>query len=144
MWKQSRAGALAAMTAVFVAVGCASVETTESGVVGVDRRQSMSTLIGEADINDGAGEAYAKVLAEARAKGVLNRDAAQTARVRTIAQRLIPQTAVFRPDAQKWAWEVNVINVQEINAWCMPGGKIAVYSGILEQVAALATPRWPQ
>jgi len=125
---------MAAVAAVLVAVGCASVETTESGVVGVERRQSMSTLISEDDINKGAQEAYAKMLAEARAKGVLNRDAAQTARVRAIAQRIIPQTATFRPDAAGWAWEVNVINVQEVNAWCMPGGKIAVYSGILERL----------
>jgi predicted Zn-dependent protease len=140
MWKQLRVAealarrrALAAMTAVLVA-GCASVETTDSGVVGVDRRQSMSTLVSEEDINEGAAKAYANVVAEARGKGVLNRDAAQTARARAIAQRLIPQTAVFRADARKWAWEVNVINVQEINAWCMPGGKIAVYSGILERL----------
>ena len=125
---------LAASMVVALAAACASVETTESGVVGVDRRQAMSPLVSEDDINRGAQEAYAQVLAEARAKGVLNRDAAQTARVRTISQRLIGQTAVFRPDAQKWAWEVNVINVKEINAWCMPGGKIAVYSGIVERL----------
>ena len=129
-----RGRAVAAVAAVLVAVGCASVETTESGVVGVDRRQSMSTFIGEADIDKGAAEAYAQVLADARAKGALNRDPAQSARVRAIVQRIIPQTATFRPDAPKWAWEVNVINVQEINAWCMPGGKIAVYSGILERL----------
>jgi predicted Zn-dependent protease len=125
---------VATAAAVLVAVGCASVETTEPGVVGVDRRQPMSALISEADLNKGAAEAYAQVLAEARTKGVLNRDAAQTARVRAIAQRIIPQTAAFRPDARSWAWEVNVINVEEINAWCMPGGKIAVYSGILDRL----------
>ena len=142
MWKEllaravlaRRGRALAASAVMLVAAGCATVETTEPGVVGVDRRQSMSTFISEADINKGAAEAYAQVLAEARAKGVLNRDAAQTARVRAIAQRIIPQTAAFRDDARNWAWEVNVINVQEINAWCMPGGKIAVYAGILERL----------
>ena len=142
MWKEllaravlaRRGRALAASAVMLVAAGCATVETTEPGVVGVDRRQSMSTFISEADINKGAAEAYAQVLGEARAKGVLNRDAAQTARVRAIAQRIIPQTAAFRDDARNWAWEVNVINVQEINAWCMPGGKIAVYSGILERL----------
>jgi predicted Zn-dependent protease len=122
------------VAAMALAAACATVETTESGVVGVDRRQSMSPLVSEEDINRGAQQAYAQVLEQARAKGVLNRDPAQTARVRTISQRLIAQTAVFRPDAQKWAWEVNVINVKEVNAWCMPGGKIAVYSGIIERL----------
>jgi predicted Zn-dependent protease len=125
---------LVALAALAFAAACATVETTESGVVGVDRQQRMSTLVSEEDINRGAQEAYAQVLAEARAKGVLNRDPAQTARVRTISQRLIAQTPVFRPDAQNWGWEVNVIDVKEINAWCMPGGKIAVYSGMIERL----------
>ncbi len=125
---------LIALAAVALAAACASVETTESGVVGVERRQSMSPLVSAEDINEGAREAYAQVLAQARAKGVLNTDAAQTARVRSISQRLIAQTPVFRPDAQKWAWEVNVIDVKDINAWCMPGGKIAVYSGMIERL----------
>ena len=113
---------------------CASVETTESGTVGVDRRQSMSALVSEEEINRGAAEAYAQVLAEARAKNALNRDAGQVARVRTVAQRLIPQTATFRPDAPSWKWEVNVLTTPDLNAWCMPGGKIAVYSGLIERL----------
>jgi len=113
---------------------CATVETTESGTVGVDRRQSMSPLVSEEEINRGAAEAYAQVLSEARAKNALNRDAAQVARVRTVAQRLIPQTATFRPDAASWKWEVNVLSTPELNAWVMPGGKIAVYTGLIEQL----------
>jgi predicted Zn-dependent protease len=113
---------------------CATVETTESGTVGVDRRQSMSPLVSEEEINRGAAEAYAQVLSEARAKNALNRDAAQVARVRTVAQRLITQTATFRPDAANWKWEVNVLSTPELNAWVMPGGKIAVYTGLIEQL----------
>ena len=113
---------------------CATVETTESGTVGVDRRQSMSPLVSEEEINRGATEAYAQVLADARAKNALNRDAAQVARVRTVAQRLIPQTATFRPDALNWKWEVNVLSTSELNAWVMPGGKIAVYTGLIERL----------
>jgi len=121
-------------TVVVCLSACATVETTESGTVGVDRRQSMSPLVSEEEINRGATEAYAQVLADARAKNALNRDAAQVARVRTVAQRLIPQTATFRPDAPNWKWEVNVLSTSELNAWVMPGGKIAVYTGLIERL----------
>jgi predicted Zn-dependent protease len=94
----------------------------------------MSVLVSEADINKGAAQAYAQVLDEARRKGVLNRNAAQVARVRAVAQRIIPQTPTFQPEAGKWQWEVNVIDSNEINAWAMPGGKIAFYSGIIERL----------
>ena len=125
---------VASLAVVFGLNACAMVETTESGAVGIDRRQSMSPLVSEEQINRGANEAYAQVLAEAKAKNALNRDAAQTARVRSVAQRLIPQTATFRADAPRWEWEVNVLTTPELNAWCMPGGKIAVYSGLLERL----------
>jgi len=115
-------------------VACASIETTESGTVGVERRQTMSALVSSDEIDSGAAEAYAKVLAEARSNNALNRDPAQVARVRGIAQRLIPQTATFRPDAAQWRWEVNVISSAELNAWVMPGGKIAFYTGLIERL----------
>ena len=67
-------------------------------------------------------------------KGALNRDPTQTERVRRIAQRLIPHTAVFRDDAVRWQWQVNVLTSNQVNAWCMPGGKIAVYTGLIEQL----------
>src|SRR5690606_40767631 len=60
--------------------------------------------------------------------------AAQFARVRKIADRLIAQSPVFRPDARSWKWEVNVLSSSEVNAWCMPGGKIAVYTGLIDKV----------
>jgi len=122
-----------AATAV-LGTGCQSVDTTKSGIVGVDRQQRM--MVSAEQINAGAEKAYAEMMAEAKAKGLLNRDAGQVARVREIAQRLIPQTATFRPDAPSWKWEVNVISMKDVNAWAMPGGKMAVYSGLIERLSA--------
>ncbi|HKA38945.1 MAG TPA: M48 family metallopeptidase [Burkholderiales bacterium] len=113
-------------------VACQTVETTKPGAVGVDRKQSM--FLSAKEVDQSASIAYQQEIKKASAKNALNRDAAQTARVKRIAQRLIPATEVFRPDAPKWAWEVNVITSAEVNAWCMPGGKMAVYTGLIENL----------
>jgi len=110
--------------------GCQSVRTTQPGTVGIDRSQTM--LVSSRQINDSARKAYGETMQQAAQKGQLNRDAAQTARVRAVAARLIGQTGAFRADAPGWQWEVNLVTSKEVNAWCMPGGKIAVYTGILD------------
>ena len=114
--------------------GCQSVNTTQPGAVGVARNQNM--MVSSATINRSAEKAYAQVIAEAQKKGQLNRDAGQLQRVRAIAGRLIPQTGAFRSDAPGWRWEVNVITSKDVNAWCMPGGKIAFYTGLIERLQA--------
>jgi predicted Zn-dependent protease len=109
---------------------CQTVHTTAPGAVGVDRTQRM--MVSADEMNAAAAQSYMQTVQEASTKGVLNRDVNQTNRVRAVASRLIPAAGVFRPDALKWRWEVNVIASKEINAWCMPGGKISVYTGLLE------------
>jgi predicted Zn-dependent protease len=111
---------------------CQTVQTTQPGAVGVERQQTM--LVSSADINKSAVQAYRQEMKKAAAKGALNRNAAQVARVRVIAIRLASASGAFRPDAPGWAWETNVITSKEINAWCMPGGKMAVYTGLIEQL----------
>ena len=126
---------VAAPVLVAALAACQSVQTTQSGVVGVDRVQRMSPLVSEAELRQGAVQAYSQELAKERQKGALNVDAAMTQRVRGIANRLIPASGAFRPDAPSWPWEVNVIRSDTLNAWCMPGGKIAVYSGLITKLA---------
>lgn len=111
---------------------CETVHTTQSGAVGVDRQQMMT--ISAEKIDQAAGQQYTKLIAEQKSKGNLDQNPAQVSRVRAIANRLIQQTPVFRPDAKNWNWEVNVITSPEVNAWCMPGGKIAVYTGLIEKL----------
>lgn len=110
--------------------GCET--TTSGGSVGANRSQLM--LVSSAQLNQMAAESYNKLKADASRKGVLNRDQAMLQRVRTIASRLQPQTRTFRADAPGWNWEVNIINSNELNAFCMPGGKIMVYSGLISQL----------
>lgn len=113
---------------------CVTGQTTSSGAIGLDRTQRFSPLVSEGELEQGAGEAYAQILGKARQAGALNADPALTRRVRAIAQRIIPTVAAFRPDALKWDWQVNVIESDQLNAWAMPGGKIAFYSGIIEKL----------
>jgi predicted Zn-dependent protease len=110
--------------------GCQT--TTSGGSVGANRSQLM--LVSSQQLDQMAGQAYTKLKAESAAKGTLNRDGAVLQRVRAIAGRLEPQTRVFRPDAPGWRWEVNIIDSNELNAFCMPGGRIMVYSGLINQL----------
>ena len=112
--------------------GCQTVQTTHGGVVGVDREQRM--MVSASEMASASAQSYQKILQEARQKNALNRDPAQVERVRGVARRLIPATGVFRPDAPSWKWEVNVLSSNELNAWCMAGGKIAFYTGIIDRL----------
>jgi len=124
-----RAGVAACALAL---ASCQTVQTTQPGTVGVERKQSM--LLSSAQVDKSAALAYQQVMKKAASKNALNRNAAQVARVRAISQRLVPATAAFRPEAPRWAWEVNVITSGDVNAWCMPGGKMAVYTGLIEKL----------
>lgn len=110
----------------------ACATTTQSGAVGVERRQLL--LVSRQDAERSAAAFYAKEKEKYAIRGALNPDPAQTARVRRIAHDLIAQTGVFRPDAPGWKWEVNVLKSEDLNAYCAAGGKIAVYSGLIERL----------
>ncbi len=131
---RARRFALAALSGSLLLTACTSVHTTSEGAIGLKRRQMMSPLVSEAQLDQSAQVAYAEVLQKAKSEGGLNTDPAMTARVRAVAGRIIPQVGAFRQDALKWQWQVNVIKSDELNAWCMPGGKIAFYSGIIQQL----------
>ena len=110
--------------------GCSS--TTSAGAVGADRKQLL--LVSSQEILQLSNQAYLETINAARAKGKLDTNYAQVQRLRRIANHLIPQTAVLRPDATSWDWQVHTITDNQINAYVMPGGKIIFYTGIIERL----------
>lgn len=117
--------------ALVAMVGC-TTSSTKQGSVGIKREQLL--LVSPQQMNKGAQVAYQAVLKEAKTKKRLNTDNVLVKRVRRIANDLIPHTKVYREDAPKWDWEVNVLESDQLNAWCMPGGKIAFYTGIINKL----------
>lgn len=112
--------------------GCAT--TTKDSVSGVSRSQFL--LMPAATVDKMSAQAYSETLSKAKQKSTLNADKAMYNRVNGISQRLIAQVGIFRPDAKKWGWEVNVEKNDQLNAYCMPGGKIMVFSGLVEKIKA--------
>lgn len=108
--------------------------TTKDSVSGVSRSQLM--LLPASQVTSMSTQAYTQTIKEAEKKKTLNADKSQLNRVRSISNRLIAKVGVFRSDASQWPWEVNLEKNDELNAYCMPGGKIMVYSGLIEKLNA--------
>jgi predicted Zn-dependent protease len=103
--------------------------------VDVGEQSRMASLVPAAQVENAANQQYHQLLQQAAAKNRLaGPDHPQLMRVRAISQRLIPPAAAWNERAKQWKWEVNVIGASQINAFCMPGGKIAVFTGILEKL----------
>ena len=89
-------------------------------------------LASEEQLEQQAKLQYSSLLTQAQEKNALAPDNhPQVIRLRAIARRLIPYTARWNPAAAKWDWQVNLLGSEQVNAFCMPGGRIAFFSGIL-------------
>ena len=126
-WQPRRAFLLAAAGAALAGPALAQVNVGNA---------SVARNLVPADRIEAAGvQQYGQLLEKARAKGALAGDGnAQLQRLRTIANRLIPFATPWNTRARQWKWEVNLIGSKQINAFCMPGGKIAFYTGILDKL----------
>jgi predicted Zn-dependent protease len=97
------------------------------------RRQLM--LVSEDQAISASKEAYLTQMKDLGAKGKLNTDPKDVARVDKITSRLVAQAILLRPETDNWEWSMEVIDDPEmVNAWCMAGGRMAVYTGLLQQI----------
>ncbi|MEO7400473.1 MAG: M48 family metallopeptidase [Polaromonas sp.] len=103
--------------------------------VNVGPPSGLRSLVPADEIESAATQEYSKLLADARAKGLLAPPGSpQLQRLQRIGMRLIPFAAQWNDRSRQWRWELNLITSKELNAFCMPGGKVAVYTGIIEQL----------
>jgi len=97
-------------------------------------RRQLS-LVSEESAIAASREAYLTQMNELGTAGKLVTDSAVTGRVNRITSRLVAQAVMLRPETAKWEWSVKVIDdPMTINAWCMAGGRMAVYTGLLNQI----------
>ncbi len=117
-------------TALTGITGCSS--TTSAGALGVKRKQLI--MVSNQQMLQRSAVSYNKMLQDARNKNKLDTNASQVARLQRIANQLIPQVSVYRPDAVNWNWEVHTTKSDSLNAFVAPGGKVMFYTGIIDRL----------
>jgi predicted Zn-dependent protease len=103
--------------------------------VDVGDTSAFAKLVPAQEVETSSAQQYRQMLAQAAGKNALApAGSAQLKRLRGIAQKIIPFALEWNPRARDWQWEVNLIGSTQINAFCMPGGKIVFYTGILKSL----------
>ena len=120
-----------AALALVCSLVCASALAREGVEVG--ERSSFADLVPAQEVEQTAKAQYLQVLnTAAEHRALAPADNAQVRRLRAIAQKIVPHTFEWNERARQWKWEVNLVGSNHINAFCMPGGKIVFYTGILK------------
>lgn len=99
------------------------------------RRQLM--IVSEDSAIAASKQAYKEMLKPYEQKGKIDNDPALRDRIYRITGHIIPQAIELRPETKDWSWSIKVIDDPEtVNAWAMAGGKMAIYSGLVEKLNA--------
>ena len=115
--------------------GAITAPTSTLAQVDVGNASGLRNLVPADTLENAATQQYHEMLAKAKVQGALAPSThPQLQRLRGIATRLVPYAIAWNPRARDWRWDVNLIGSKQINAFCMPGGKIAFYTGILDKL----------
>ncbi|MCX7053636.1 MAG: M48 family metallopeptidase [Proteobacteria bacterium] len=116
---------LFATALVLLVAACATSPTGRKQLMLVSEQQAISS----------SRQAYAQEMGKYQKEGKLVTDPRVLERVSVITERLVAQAVKMRPDSSKWQWSVQVIDdPKTVNAWCMAGGRMALYTGLIKQV----------
>ena len=116
------------LVALALATMLAACATSPTG-----RTQLM--LVSEQQAIGASRQAYVQEMDKYRKAGKLVTDPRLLKRVEVITERLVAQAVTMRPDSARWEWSVQVIDEPKtVNAWCMAGGRMAIYTGLIQKV----------
>jgi len=121
--------------AALLLAGCNERPAPQRDGVEVGKNSAFTKLVSAEQVEKTAEQQYTQLQMQAASKhALLPRDHPQVQRLQAIARKIIPHALAWNPRAQDWKWSVSVINSPQVNAFCMPGGKIAFYTGILDRL----------
>jgi len=116
---------LASLAAAALLAGCAT------NIAG----RSQLMLVSEQSAIAQSKQAYVQTMNQLRSEGKLSSDPALIKRINAITGRLIAQAVQYRPETAQWEWSVRVIDdPKTVNAWCMAGGRMAIYTGLIDKL----------
>jgi predicted Zn-dependent protease len=112
---------------LFALSACATSPTGRSQLMLVSPEEAISS----------SREAYVQTLLPLEKEGKVDSNAITSQRIRFITGRIISQAILLYPHTRNWEWSVKVIDDPEmVNAWCMAGGKMAIYTGLINKLNA--------
>ncbi len=115
--------------------GVAHADSPPGDGIQVGKPSALTQFVPAANVERQAMQEYEALKRQATEKRALAPDGhPDLQRLRAIAARMIPLASRYNPRASQWRWEVNLIGSSQINAFCMPGGKIAFFSGLLTKL----------
>jgi predicted Zn-dependent protease len=132
----ARTAALALAAALaFAPLPASFAQNANEGGVTVRKPSQLSKLVSAEQVEQASAAQYQQLKQQAAQKGtLLGPNDPQYQRVRRISQRMMPYASKWNSRASGWQWEINVLRSPQVNAFCMPGGKIAVYTGIIDKL----------
>jgi predicted Zn-dependent protease len=113
------------LCSLFIVVACAVSPTGRKQLMLVSPDQAISA----------SKNAYIQTLSSFEKSGKLDSNPQTTERVRAITGRIIAQAIRLFPETSDWQWDIRVIDDPDsVNAWCMAGGKMAIYTGLIIKI----------
>ena len=120
-----------------VLLGACSSSSRQGPIDGVkvSDSSSLKDMVPASQLEASAARQYNAMKQKAAEKNALAPDNhPQVIRLRAISKKILPHAYAWNPESQAWKWEVNLFISDQVNAFCMPGGKIAFYTGIIEKL----------